>query len=151
MDGGLVHEDGDDAHGGNGEVHDAERLINFARAQHEDGDAETRKSSAEALSNIGPAAASVAAALSKRADRQIEGNAEVRRQAAIALGRIGAVEALNKTGAGFTEGDQAFVQMLTGPLTVAVRTVRMFEDAERLTITDDLTKLYNYRYLMQYL
>jgi diguanylate cyclase (GGDEF)-like protein len=27
----------------------------------------------------------------------------------------------------------------------------MFENAERLTITDDLTKLYNYRYLMQFL
>ena len=27
----------------------------------------------------------------------------------------------------------------------------MFEEAERLTITDDLTKLYNYRYLMKYL
>ena len=41
--------------------------------------------------------------------------------------------------------------MLIRPLTVAFSTMQMFDNAERLTITDDLTKLYNYRYLMQYL
>jgi diguanylate cyclase (GGDEF)-like protein len=65
--------------------------------------------------------------------------------------RVGVIEVLNKNGCGFTEEDQALLQTLISPLTVAVRTVQMFEDAERLTITDDLTKLYNYRYLMQYL
>jgi diguanylate cyclase (GGDEF)-like protein len=65
--------------------------------------------------------------------------------------KIGVFEVLNKTGGAFTEEDQALVQELINPLTVAVRTFQMFESAERLTITDDLTKLYNYRYLMQYL
>lgn len=65
--------------------------------------------------------------------------------------RIGVFEVLNKNNGPFTQEDQALVQALTGSLTVAVRTVQMFENAERLTITDDLTKLYNYRYLMQYL
>jgi diguanylate cyclase (GGDEF)-like protein len=32
-----------------------------------------------------------------------------------------------------------------------VNTIHKFENAQRLTITDDLTTLYNYRYLMQYL
>ena len=65
--------------------------------------------------------------------------------------KVGVIEVLNKTGGAFTEDDQAFVHELARPLAVAVRTFHMFEDAERLTITDDLTKLYNYRYLMQYL
>jgi two-component system, cell cycle response regulator len=33
------------------------------------------------------------------------------------------------------------------PLAVAICTEDQFEASERLTITDDLTKLYNYRYL----
>jgi diguanylate cyclase (GGDEF)-like protein len=66
--------------------------------------------------------------------------------------RIGAIEVLNKIEpAGFTEEDVNLVQMLVYPLSVALRNIDMFENSERLTITDDLTKLYNYRYLMQYL
>ncbi len=65
--------------------------------------------------------------------------------------RLGVFEVLNKNGGEFSEEDQALVQSLTDSLAVAVRTVQMFENAEQLTITDDLTKLYNYRYLMQYL
>ncbi len=65
--------------------------------------------------------------------------------------KVGVVEILNKVGGVFTEQDQAFIETLVSPLTVAVRNVQMFEKAERLTVTDDLTKLYNYRYLMQYL
>jgi diguanylate cyclase (GGDEF)-like protein len=65
--------------------------------------------------------------------------------------KIGVIEVLNKNEGAFTEEDQALIQTLISPLAIAVRTVQIFENAERLTITDDLTKLYNYRYLMQYL
>lgn len=65
--------------------------------------------------------------------------------------KIGVIEVLNKKeGGGFTQEDQEFVQMLVSPLTVALKNLAMFEKSERLTITDDLTKLYNYRYLMQF-
>lgn len=65
--------------------------------------------------------------------------------------KIGVLEVLNKRGGGFTEEDQNLVMAMADPLAVASRTVQMFENAERLTVTDDLTKLYNYRYLMQFL
>jgi diguanylate cyclase (GGDEF)-like protein len=65
--------------------------------------------------------------------------------------KIGVVELINKANGDFTRDDQALIEMLLNPLAIAIRTVEMFEDAERLTITDDLTKLYNYRYLKSYL
>ena len=65
--------------------------------------------------------------------------------------KIGVIEALNKVGGVFTEEDRALLDMLVSALAVAIGTMRMFDEAECLTITDDLTKLYNYRYLMQYL
>jgi diguanylate cyclase (GGDEF)-like protein len=65
--------------------------------------------------------------------------------------RIGVIELINKTDGAFTREDQALVEMMLNPLAIAIRTVDMFENAERLTITDDLTTLYNYRYLMKYL
>src|SRR5438093_1125168 len=52
---------------------------------------------------------------------------------------------------GFAHDDAELVELLGHPLAVALRNVSMFENSERLTVTDDLTKLYNYRYLMQYL
>jgi diguanylate cyclase (GGDEF)-like protein len=64
---------------------------------------------------------------------------------------IGVIELLNKTTGFFTREDQALIEMMLNPLAVAIRTVEIFESSERLTITDDLTKLYNYRYLMTYL
>jgi diguanylate cyclase (GGDEF)-like protein len=64
---------------------------------------------------------------------------------------IGVFELLNKITGAFTREDQAMIEMMLHPLAVAIRTVEMFENSERLTITDDLTKLYNYRYLMAYL
>lgn len=64
---------------------------------------------------------------------------------------IGVLELINKHHGGFSHEDQNLIQMLIDPLTVAIRTLILFENAERLTITDDLTKLYNYRYLMQFL
>ncbi len=66
--------------------------------------------------------------------------------------RIGAIELLNKEDrVGFAHDDAELVELLGHPLAVALRNVSMFENSERLTVTDDLTKLYNYRYLMQYL
>jgi diguanylate cyclase (GGDEF)-like protein len=65
--------------------------------------------------------------------------------------KIGVFELINKTTGVFTAEDQSLIEMLLDPLATAIRTVNMFENSERLTITDDLTKLYNYRYLMKYL
>jgi diguanylate cyclase (GGDEF)-like protein len=65
--------------------------------------------------------------------------------------RIGVIEVLNKVGGGFTEDDRTLLEMIVAALAVALGTMRMFDDAECLTITDDLTNLHNYRYLMQYL
>jgi diguanylate cyclase (GGDEF)-like protein len=65
--------------------------------------------------------------------------------------RIGVIEILNKSGRRFTDDDRSLMSMLVRPLAVALSTIRMFDQAERLTNTDDLTKLYNYRYLMHYL
>jgi diguanylate cyclase (GGDEF)-like protein len=65
--------------------------------------------------------------------------------------KIGVIELINKVTGEFTREDQQLIELLVAPLTVAIRTLEMFENAERLTIIDDLTKLYNYRYLMQYL
>jgi len=65
--------------------------------------------------------------------------------------RIGVLELINKIDGGFTDHDQDVLQMFAAPLAAGLRAIEMFERAERLTITDDLTKLYNYRYLMQYL
>jgi diguanylate cyclase (GGDEF)-like protein len=64
---------------------------------------------------------------------------------------IGALEVFNKRQGRFTEEDHETIRMLINPFAVAMGTIRMFDSSERLTITDDLTKLYNYRYLRQYL
>ncbi len=65
--------------------------------------------------------------------------------------KIGVIEVLNKSGAGFGDDDQSLLQALAGPVAVAARSISMYENAERLTVTDDLTRLYNYRFLMQFL
>jgi diguanylate cyclase (GGDEF)-like protein len=64
---------------------------------------------------------------------------------------IGAIELLNKVTGTFTPDDQDLIEMVINPLAVAIRTISHFEELERLTITDDLTKLYNYRYIKKYL
>ena len=65
---------------------------------------------------------------------------------------IGVIEFLNKNAArGFASHDQDLVRRLAKPLAVALKNILAFERAERLVITDDLTKLFNYRYLMKYL
>jgi diguanylate cyclase (GGDEF)-like protein len=65
--------------------------------------------------------------------------------------KIGVIELINKVSGAFTQEDQALVELLSHPLAIAIQTMDRFDEAERRTITDDLTKLYNYRYLMQYL
>jgi diguanylate cyclase (GGDEF)-like protein len=66
--------------------------------------------------------------------------------------KLGVIEVLNKSErGGFTADDQALVEWVVRPLAVALRNIAMFEGSERLTVTDDLTNLFNYRYLMQFL
>ncbi len=65
--------------------------------------------------------------------------------------KIGAIELVNKISGAFTKNDLALLEIMLNPLATVIRTLDTFERSERLTITDDLTKLYNYRYLMQYL
>ncbi len=65
--------------------------------------------------------------------------------------KAGVIEVLNHQGGGFGEQELSFLQALAGPVAVAARSISMYENAERLTVTDDLTRLYNYRFLMQFL
>jgi diguanylate cyclase (GGDEF)-like protein len=65
--------------------------------------------------------------------------------------KMGALELLNKENGGFGDEDIRFLASLADPLSVALEAIRIFDSTERLTITDDLTKLSNYRYLVQYL
>jgi diguanylate cyclase (GGDEF)-like protein len=65
--------------------------------------------------------------------------------------KVGVIELLNKVKGNFTQESRALIEMVLDPLAVAIRTVDQFEKSECLTITDDLTKLYNYRYLKKFL
>lgn len=65
--------------------------------------------------------------------------------------KVGVIELVSRAGGAFAPEDRALVEMAAGPLAVAIRTLGRFELSERLTITDDLTLLYNYRYLKKYL
>ncbi len=61
---------------------------------------------------------------------------------------IGVIEMLNKTGpGGFTEQELELVQVLVNPAAVAIENAYLFQKAQRLTIQDDLTRLYNSRHL----
>jgi diguanylate cyclase (GGDEF)-like protein len=65
--------------------------------------------------------------------------------------KVGVIELINKETGVFTLDDRKMIQMMMDPLVVAIQTSDKFESSARLTVTDDLTKLYNYRYLMKYL
>ncbi len=65
--------------------------------------------------------------------------------------RVGVIEILNSAAGGFKEQDRSLMELMARPLAVAINNMRLFDQAEQLTVTDDLTKLYNYRYLKQYL
>ena len=64
---------------------------------------------------------------------------------------IGVVEIMNKLGGRFTRADLALVLMLVEPCAIAIENAMLFQRTEQLTITDDLTRLFNSRYLNLYL
>jgi diguanylate cyclase (GGDEF)-like protein len=65
---------------------------------------------------------------------------------------IGVLEILNKLGGGrFTKADLALVLTLVEPCAIAIENAMLFQRTEQLTITDDLTRLFNSRYLNLYL
>lgn len=64
---------------------------------------------------------------------------------------IGVLEIINKLGGRFTRSDLALVLMLVEPCAIAIENAMLFQRTEQLTITDDLTRLFNSRYLNLYL
>jgi diguanylate cyclase (GGDEF)-like protein len=70
----------------------------------------------------------------------------------ISRGRtIGVVEIINRRGGRFTRPDLSLLMMLVEPCAIAIENALLFQRAEQLTITDDLTKLFNSRYLNLYI
>ena len=64
---------------------------------------------------------------------------------------IGVLEILNKRGGNFTKTDLEQVLTLVEPCAIAIENAILFQRTEQLTITDDLTRLFNSRYLNLYL
>jgi diguanylate cyclase (GGDEF)-like protein len=64
---------------------------------------------------------------------------------------IGVLEVINKLGGRFTRQDLALVLTLVEPCAIAIENATLFQRTEQLTITDDLTRLFNSRYLNLYL
>jgi len=64
---------------------------------------------------------------------------------------IGVLEILNKRGGSFTKTDLEQVLTLVEPCAIAIENAILFQRTEQLTITDDLTRLFNSRYLNLYL
>jgi len=56
-----------------------------------------------------------------------------------------------KSPGGFTEFDRQYMQILSHPFNLIYDSLVYHERVQRLTITDDLTSLYNFRYLRQFL
>jgi diguanylate cyclase (GGDEF)-like protein len=70
----------------------------------------------------------------------------------ISRGRtIGVVEIINRLGGKFTQADLEILLTLVEPCAIAIENAMLFQKAEQLTITDDLTKLFNSRYLNLYI
>ncbi len=70
----------------------------------------------------------------------------------ISRGRtIGVVEIINRTGGRFTRADLQLLMTLVEPCAIAIENALLFQRAEQLTVTDDLTKLFNSRYLNLYI
>ncbi|HSQ21154.1 MAG TPA: sensor domain-containing diguanylate cyclase [Blastocatellia bacterium] len=70
----------------------------------------------------------------------------------IASGRlVGAVQATRKSGGGdaFTQEEAQIVEMVSASLATALANAIDYHDATRQTLIDDLTRLYNVRYLYQ--
>ena len=65
---------------------------------------------------------------------------------------IGVVEILNRASGGrFTKRDLDLLLTLVEPAAIALENALLFQRAEKLAITDDLTKLYNSHYLNTFL
>jgi diguanylate cyclase (GGDEF)-like protein len=70
----------------------------------------------------------------------------------ISRGRtIGVVEIINKLKGRFTQADLEILLTLVEPCAIAIENAILFQRTEQLTITDDLTKLFNSRYMNVYL
>jgi diguanylate cyclase (GGDEF)-like protein len=70
----------------------------------------------------------------------------------ISRGRtIGVVEIINRLGGGFTRSDLEMLLTLVEPCAIAIENAILFQKTEQLTITDDLTRLFNSRYLNVYI
>ena len=64
---------------------------------------------------------------------------------------IGVLEIINKRGGPFNRADLQLVLTLVEPCAIAIENAILFQRTEQLTITDDLTRLFNSRYLNLYL
>jgi len=64
---------------------------------------------------------------------------------------IGVVEVINRRGGRFSASDRDMLLTLVEPCAIAIENAMLFQRAERLTVTDDLTQLFNSRYLTLYL
>ena len=71
----------------------------------------------------------------------------------ISRGRtIGVVEVMNRaSGTRFTKKDMSLLMTLVEPAAIALENAILFQKSERLAVIDDLTKLYNSRYLNRFL
>ncbi|OGF65928.1 MAG: hypothetical protein A2Y62_19120, partial [Candidatus Fischerbacteria bacterium RBG_13_37_8] len=72
----------------------------------------------------------------------------------ISRGKIlGSVEIINKKGKNksFTKEDLTLLQSLLEPAGIALENAFLFKKVQQLVVTDDLTQLYNYRYIHDYL
>jgi len=66
----------------------------------------------------------------------------------ISRGRIiGVVELLNKIGGRFTKDDLAILKLLVEPGAIAIENAILYKRSTELSFTDDLTQLFNARYL----
>jgi diguanylate cyclase (GGDEF)-like protein len=65
---------------------------------------------------------------------------------------IGVVEIMNRaTGSRFSKKDVNLLLTLVEPAAIALENAMLFQRTQQLAVTDDLTKLYNSRYLNQFL
>jgi diguanylate cyclase (GGDEF)-like protein len=70
----------------------------------------------------------------------------------ISRGRtIGVVQVINRVRGKFTRADLQILLTLVEPCAIAIENAILFQKAEQLTITDDLTKLFNSRYMNLYI
>jgi GAF domain-containing protein len=65
---------------------------------------------------------------------------------------LGVIEVVNKQGEGaFTDRDLNVVTKLAGFAAIAIENARLYQQTKQLTLTDELTRLYNTRFFTQYL